>query len=387
MRIPFSTLRYGPRRSRLGAEPRPLHRSEERAGLLVAGSPAVQPLPAHGGRHPEGMSKPPPQRVTTFTPYLLGGAQQNLPGNRGPNIPSRWARTRRSGSRPSLALDLTVNTDFAQVEVDDQQVDLTRFNLFFPERAPSSWRTRTSSRVQSDRPGSSQTPVQMFHSRRIGVHGGQEVPIQAGARVSGRWPEPTWDSSTCAPTGSRGPGREWLDGGSSRPGAPEPLPGRGDLHPARVLRHLWRRLQPSLRRWTGASGSGTSGPSMLVGITDTPELEGDSQAHGLRGEYRSESTGSSRPTTTTSGTHFNPEVGFVRGSSAVGLHRPYHFRVMRFVRVPQVSWLRELRPHTSYTVSPTWAGFKLTERVHMHTHIEFESGASPCRPWTGSWRD
>ena len=35
---------------------------------------------------------------------------------------------------PSLTLDATVNTDFAQVEVDEQQINLDRFNLFFPEK-------------------------------------------------------------------------------------------------------------------------------------------------------------------------------------------------------------------------------------------------------------
>ena len=40
------------------------------------------------------------------------------------------------GITPALALDLTVNTDFAQVEVDNEQVDLTRFSLFFPEKHP-----------------------------------------------------------------------------------------------------------------------------------------------------------------------------------------------------------------------------------------------------------
>jgi len=40
------------------------------------------------------------------------------------------------GVRADLTLDLTVNTDFAQVEADEQQVNLTRFALFFPEKRP-----------------------------------------------------------------------------------------------------------------------------------------------------------------------------------------------------------------------------------------------------------
>ena len=47
---------------------------------------------------------------------------------------------------PALTLDLTYNTDFAQVEVDDQQINLDRFNLFFPRSGPSFSRTPASSR-------------------------------------------------------------------------------------------------------------------------------------------------------------------------------------------------------------------------------------------------
>ena len=47
------------------------------------------------------------------------------------------------GVRADLTLDVTVNTDFAQVEADEQQVNLTRFELFFPEKRPSFSRTRS----------------------------------------------------------------------------------------------------------------------------------------------------------------------------------------------------------------------------------------------------
>ncbi|MBT8307926.1 MAG: carbohydrate binding family 9 domain-containing protein, partial [Maribacter sp.] len=82
---------------------------------------------------------------------------------------------------PSLTLDLTYNTDFAQVEVDQQQVNLDRFNLFFPEKRPFFLENAGLFSVGS--PGE----VDLFFSRRIGIgEEGNVVPIIGGARVSGK---------------------------------------------------------------------------------------------------------------------------------------------------------------------------------------------------------
>ena len=82
---------------------------------------------------------------------------------------------------PSMTLDLTYNTDFAQVEVDEQQVNLDRFNLFFPEKRPFFLENAGLFTVGS--PGE----VDLFFSRRIGIgESGQQVPIIGGARLSGK---------------------------------------------------------------------------------------------------------------------------------------------------------------------------------------------------------
>ncbi len=81
---------------------------------------------------------------------------------------------------PALALDLTYNTNFAQVEVDDQQVNLTRFALFFPEK-----REFFLESAQLFNVGLGQD-LQMFFSRRIGLAGGQPIPILGGARMTGK---------------------------------------------------------------------------------------------------------------------------------------------------------------------------------------------------------
>ena len=87
---------------------------------------------------------------------------------------------------PGLLLDLTVNTDFAQVEVDDAQVNLTRFNLFFPEKRD--FFLENSGIFDFGIPGNPFEPpaYQMFFSRQIGISPDGEVPIVGGARLTGR---------------------------------------------------------------------------------------------------------------------------------------------------------------------------------------------------------
>ena len=92
------------------------------------------------------------------------------------------------GVTGGMNLDLTYNTDFAQVEVDEQQVNLTRFNLFFPEKRDfflenaSAFKmgtggTFTSTAVETD----------LFFSRRIGLSAtGLPIPIIGGGRLAGK---------------------------------------------------------------------------------------------------------------------------------------------------------------------------------------------------------
>jgi hypothetical protein len=84
------------------------------------------------------------------------------------------------GFTNNLTLDLTVNTDFAQVEADDQQINLTRFSLFFPEKRLF-FQERAS--VFDFKFGDESS---LFYSRRIGIHEETLVPIYGGARMIGR---------------------------------------------------------------------------------------------------------------------------------------------------------------------------------------------------------
>jgi hypothetical protein len=132
------------------------------------------------------------RRVAYTTPYLLAG------GSRIPTLPAggaRWSAASEGvreagldvkvGLTANLTLDLTMNTDFAQVEADDQVVNLTRFSLFFPERRLF-FQERAG--VFAFETGDSD---RLFYSRRIGLVNGQPARIYGGARIVGRVGE--WD--------------------------------------------------------------------------------------------------------------------------------------------------------------------------------------------------
>ena len=94
------------------------------------------------------------------------------------------------GVTGNLVADLTVNTDFAQVEADAQQVNLTRFSLFFPEKREFFLENQgvfAFGGVRSIRAGGGGTDVPVvFYSREIGLDQGQEVPMDVGGRLTGR---------------------------------------------------------------------------------------------------------------------------------------------------------------------------------------------------------
>ena len=122
-----------------------------------------------------------------FSPYLLGGVEQQSSLNETETSYETtidWERQAgmdvKVGLSKSMTLDLTVNTDFAQVEADDQEINLTRFSLFFPEKRQF-FLERSS--IYDFKFG---TSGQLFYSRRIGLYEDQVVPIWGGGRLTGR---------------------------------------------------------------------------------------------------------------------------------------------------------------------------------------------------------
>ncbi len=123
-------------------------------------------------------------------PFLVGGVRDVQTSRTAGNTSAirDIGLDARYGVTPGLNLDITVNTDFAQVEVDEQQVNLTRFGLFFPEKRDFFLENSNLFTVGT---GSSftSTPVQtdLFFSRRIGLSDtGTPIPIVGGVRLAGK---------------------------------------------------------------------------------------------------------------------------------------------------------------------------------------------------------
>src|SRR5262249_47543556 len=87
---------------------------------------------------------------------------------------------------PSLTASLTVNTDFAETEVDARQINLTRFELFFPEKRTFFLEGAGVFDVAGAGLGSQNPDLIPFFTRTVGLLNGQEVPILVGLKVSGR---------------------------------------------------------------------------------------------------------------------------------------------------------------------------------------------------------
>lgn len=130
---------------------------------------------------------PAPGLNADLRPYILGGADEEHPeaGGRARSGTGDVGLDFKSEVRPGLVLDLTYNTDFAQVEADDQQVNLTRFSLFFPEKREF-FLENAGIFDFGARGGFEPPPYQLFFSRRIGISDSGAVPVLGGGRLTGR---------------------------------------------------------------------------------------------------------------------------------------------------------------------------------------------------------
>lgn len=187
-RIPWETLRYpsGASSDRLQqAWGLQLSRNLRRSRELHAWNPwprAFTPYHLAYAGTLLGVEPPPPGRNLRVQPYVLADAARvgdaALTEGAGVQVGGdlRWAVT------PQTVLDLTVNTDFAQADADQQVIDLSRFSVFFPERRAFF----LESADVFDVGYSFFTP---FYSRRIGLDAGRPIPLDGGLRLvsSGAW--------------------------------------------------------------------------------------------------------------------------------------------------------------------------------------------------------
>jgi len=366
MEIPFTSLRFGPgevqtwgfnferriRRNNEIAFWAPLSQERNLAQVSEAGS--IQGI------------RVPPQRNLQLTPYVLaktreGGALPESEYEDEAGFDLKYSIT------PSLTLDATYNTDFAQVEVDEQQVNLDRFSLFFPEKRAFFLENAGQFTV-----GSSQE-VELFFSRRIGIAGGLAVPIEGGARLSGKIGQST-------NVGVLRMSSEAVDG----------LASANDYSVARVNQELPNRSSIGGlfvdRRGDGSLlGNGADDENQTYGLdgrwgirdngmlqgwigeTSTPGRTGRDDAFSVSGEYN-DADWTFGGGYTEVGADFNPEVGFLARRD----YKKVEGRVFRRVR-PADGRFFEIRPHIIYRGYWDFEGFQETGFLHMDTHWEFHS--------------
>lgn len=267
---------------------------------------------------------------------------------------------------PSLTLDLTYNTDFAQVEVDDQQVNLDRFNLFFPEKRPFFLENAGQFSVGS--PGE----VDMFFSRRIGIgEAGSIVPILGGARLSGKLNRTNIGFLSMFTDETD---REANDGNNFTVArVNHEFKGRSALGAA-VVSRFGTGMKNDYNHTVAVDGKlGIGQKARISGYyarSNGPEDFNGEHAMNLQLNYNWDQWEFGAGYTEV-GEGFNPEVGFLLRSA----FRKPDFRVLYHYRPKNPdSKILELRPHVSYRSYWNFEGFQETSFLHIDNHWEFKSG-------------
>jgi len=120
-------------------------------------------------------------------PYVIGDVSEDPRLDLDPATDGDYGLDLKWGVTRSLALDLTYNTDFAEVEVDELQTNLTRFSLYFPEKRDFFLENAGIFDFGPPHRRFYEPPVlKAFFSRRVGLDAGRQVPIDWGARLTGR---------------------------------------------------------------------------------------------------------------------------------------------------------------------------------------------------------
>jgi hypothetical protein len=190
MWLPWQTLRYGGNGGKWGLNFERFMRRKNEVALWRAWRRHQGLLFQEAQGTLVGLDSLPDRPRAEIRPYLVMAQSQAertyLDDGRSRIVQGRERDARIGGDvklavAPTLTLDLTVNSDFAQVEVDRQVVNLTRFPLLFPEKRP--FFLENSGIFAVGEPGE----AELFYSRRIGLaDDGTPIPMDAGARLHGR---------------------------------------------------------------------------------------------------------------------------------------------------------------------------------------------------------
>ncbi len=302
-------------------------------------------------------------------PYALTQVAGNITSSKNTSSKAAIGGDFKYSLTPGLTLDLTYNTDFAQVEVDNQQVNLDRFNLFFPEKRPFFLENAGQFSVGS--PGE----VDLFFSRRIGIgEGGSLVPIIGGSRVSGK-------------VGQTNVGLLSM--------FTDEVEGQGDIgiiknnYSVARVNHDFAKSRSSLgglfvnRNGIGISDDynhvfaidgklGLGKKAQITGYlskSNTPGIELSDHALNILAVYNWNGW-NLRAGYTEVGEGFNPEVGFLLRSA----FKKHEYLIFKQWRPKNTGKFLEVRPHISYRGYWNFNNTQETGFLHVDNHWVWESG-------------
>jgi hypothetical protein len=318
-----------------------------------------------------GLELPPAAKNIEIKPYAIGKTTTDrlAPTPLSNDFSPSAGIDAKYGINANLTADLTVNTDFAQVEVDEQQVNLTRNTLIFPEKRDFFLEGRgifEFARGQGATAGGGLSPSggapTFLYTRRIGLNRGRIVPIEIGGRLSGR-------------VGDYQVGVFNMEAGDDEVSATP----RTNFTVARVRRNLLRRSTIGAMFTNRSHAIDVPGSNQAYGVdtsfaffqnvflngyyarTKSPDLVGSDDSYQGRFEYGADRYGLKLDYLKV-GDNFNPEVGLVRRDSF-----KRSFAAARFSPRPR----RRLR-----------AVRKLTSEVAVE-HLENLSGQLETRIYSG----
>ena len=310
-------------------------------------------------------------RDLRIKPALIGGGRRVSETG---EVDNSWQRDLaldvKYGITAGLNLDVTVNTDFAQAEVDDERVNLTRFALFFPEKRE--FFLENAGQFNVGTTASLDRAADLFFSRRIGLtETGGRVPILGGARLTGKIGRNNiaiMDLQT--------------DDAFERPGE--------NYLVARYSRDVFGRSKIGAivvnKEATGGGPEGnhfnrtfaadmTLAPLPNLSIngflarTATPDVDSDQTGAHLRAAWLSTSWNVYSEFTDLDD-NFNAEVGFV---PRVGI-RTYKIHVERTPRPGRLG-IRLMEPMHNTTYTTDQSGRLLSRRLHNMLGTRFENGS------------
>lgn len=301
-----------------------------------------------------------------FIPYVLGRASKDFE-----NTPAETKYEPEIGAdikysiTPAVTLDLTYNTDFAQVEVDQQQVNLDRFNLFFPEKRPFFLENAGQFTVGAT------GEADLFFTRRIGIGPkGEVVPIIGGARLSGKIHNTNIGFLNMFTDDRADIGIEKNNFTVAR--INHQLAQRSSLGALFVNRQSLDTADHYNRTFAVDGKWGLGKKATISGYyakTETPDVDLNEQAFKVLGTYEWNGL---RATAGYSevGEGFNPEVGFLLRSA----YRKPELSVFQQVRMNGKFGFLELRPHFSYRSYWNYNNFLETSYLHVDNHWVWING-------------